>query len=145
MLDFVERLQEMLDEYNLTYQEFAKKSSIPRQGLYGWLKYQIPPKPKSIIRIAQYFHCPIDFFLGRTEETKIRFSDDPVPFAERLRTLLNEKNVTPYRACMQLHIKTDIMSVWLNKGTLPNYDNLLMLTDYFNCSADYLLGLSDSK
>jgi len=145
MSDFVERLQEILADHNLTYQELAKQSGVPRQVLYGWIKYKIPPKPKSIIRLAQFFQCPVDFFIGRTEETKIKFSDNPIPFCDRLRQLIAEKKITPYRACMQLHIETDIMSVWLNKGTLPNFENLLMLTDYFGCSADYLLGLSDFK
>jgi len=73
----------------------------------------------------------------------ILYGINPVPFPYRLQALINGGKITPYKVCTQLHIRTDIMSVWLNKGTLPSFENLLLLTDYFNCSADYLLGLSD--
>ena len=142
---FVKRLQELLDEHNITYQELAKHSGVSRQGLCSWLKHKITPKTQSIIRIAKYFQCPIDFFLGRTDETKIKFNNNPVAFSERLISLIKEKNISQYRACMQMHIETAMMSDWTTKGMLPNYDNLLVLVDYFNCSADYLLGLTEQR
>ena len=140
---FRERLKELLDDSNLTVQELAKKSGIPQSSLSHWTRYDVTPKTKSMIQLAQYFQCPVDYFLGKTDEIKTRFSKTPIVFSERLKALIKAKNITAYRACRQLHIETDIMSVWQNKGTYPSYDNLLMLTDYFDCSADYLLGLSD--
>jgi len=145
MIDFVERLQELLGEHNLTYQELAKQIQISRTCLYAWLKYKIPPKTQSLIKLAKFFNCPVDYFIGLTEETKITFSDNPVAFAERSMSLIQEKKITPYRVCKELHIETAMMTDWTKYGTLPSLYNLLMLTDYFNCSADYLLGLSDYK
>ena len=142
---FLERIQELLDRDGLTYQQAAEESKIARKTIYGWLKYNIPPKTESLIKLARFFQCPIDFLIGETEETKIKFSDNPVSFSDRLKALIKEKKITAYRACMQLHIKTDIMSVWSNKGSLPSYTHLTSLIDYFGCSADYLLGLTDKR
>ena len=145
MSDFAERLKDLLDDNNLTYQELAKTSKVSRTSLRFWLRYGVIPKPTSIMQLAKFFNCPVDYFIGKTDKTKIVFSNTPVDFAERLNSLIKEKKITPYRACMELHIETDTMSVWLNKGIYPNYENLLLLVDYFNCSADYLLGLVDTK
>ena len=142
---FAEKLQDLLYDNNLTYKNLAKSSDISRTKLYFWLEHNIVPTTQSMIQVARHFQCPMDFFLGRTEKTKIIFIDYPVSFSERLRALIQEKNITAYRACMQLHIKTAMICDWLNNGTLPNYDNLLLLTDYFDCPADYLLGLSDDR
>ena len=142
---FNERLKDILEDNNLTYKTLPETSKICKRTVYCWFKYNIPPSTESIIKLARFFECPVDYFIGETEETKIKFSDNPISFSERLKSLIEGKKVTAYRACMNLHIKTDIMSVWLNKGRLPNRENLLSLMDYFKCSADYLLGLVDRK
>ena len=36
-------------------------------------------------------------------------------------------------------------SEWFAKGTLPSLDYLKALAEYFNVSADYLLGRTDDK
>ena len=145
MSNFSEKFKELMDERGLTASELAKVSGIAKSKLFNWLKYGALPSTKSLITAARFFGCPVDFFIGRTNEIEIVFSDKPVDFKDRLSELIEQKKITPYRVCKELHLETAMMTDWTRKGTLPNFDNLIMLTDYFNCSADYLLGLSEDK
>lgn len=145
MSSFREKLKDLIEFSNIPIKEHAKLSGISQTSLSQWTRFDIIPETKNIIRIAKYFQCPVDYFLDLTEETKIRFSDNPVPCSERLKALINEKNITQYKASKELHIETAMMTDWIKYGTLPSFDNLILLADYFKCSADYLLGISDSK
>ncbi|MFQ7036038.1 MAG: helix-turn-helix domain-containing protein [Candidatus Borkfalkia sp.] len=41
------------------------------------------------------------------------------------------------------NIPPTTISGWLNEGRLPDYNALIKLSNYFEISADYLLGLED--
>ena len=145
MASFREKLKEIIEESNISIREHANLSGVSQSSLSLWTRFDIIPETKSIIRLAKYFQCPVDYFLGLTDEIKTKFSDNPVSCSERLKALIAEKNMTQYRASMNLHINNAMMTDWIKYKTLPSFDNLILLADYFNCSADYILGISDNK
>ena len=142
---FGERLKELIEDSNLTVTKLAKVSGITQSKLSNWTRYDIMPATKSVIEVAGYFNCPVDFLLGRTETVKANFSQKPDTCSDRLKVLIRAKNITQYRACAELHIDTAMMTAWTKNGTLPSCDNLILLADYFDCSVDYLLGLSNGR
>ena len=62
---------------------------------------------------------------------------------ERLHDLLEEKNITPYKLSVDLHISKSVVHYWLTGKTTPNADYIIKLCEYFNVSSDYILGISD--
>lgn len=62
---------------------------------------------------------------------------------ERLKELLKEKNITPYKLSQDLNISKSVVHYWLTGRTTPNADYIIELSIYFNVSSDYLLGLND--
>lgn len=65
-------------------------------------------------------------------------------FHERLNELKNACGETQVKIAEGLKITPQALSYYL-KGREPNYDLLIKLAQYFNCTTDYLLGLSDIK
>lgn len=63
-------------------------------------------------------------------------------FWERFNELCTEHHTKPNPVVKELGISSGIITKWKN-GSLPNSDTLLKIADYFNVSADYLLGRSD--
>ena len=64
-------------------------------------------------------------------------------FAERLKDLREERNITQYELAKQTGISAACINRWEKTLRLPNIDSIIILCKFFNCSADYLIGLED--
>ena len=67
-------------------------------------------------------------------------------FAERLKEMMfYADNITPVELAKKLGLGRDAINSYLRGSNLPYAGTLLKLSDYFNCSADYLLGVKDDS
>lgn len=64
-------------------------------------------------------------------------------FAERLKDLREESNLTQYELSKQVGISTACISRWEKGLRVPNIDSIIILCQFFSCSSDYLIGLED--
>lgn len=65
-------------------------------------------------------------------------------FWNRLYALCKEKNTTPTSLAKELKLSTSKVTAWKN-GAIPKGDILLLLSNYFNVSVDYLLGSTEQR
>ena len=66
-----------------------------------------------------------------------------VMFKDILKNLMEEKGINQRQLSFGANIPPTPISGWLNEGRLPDYNALIKLSNYFEISADYLLGLED--
>lgn len=64
-------------------------------------------------------------------------------FADRLKLLRLENNLSQNQLAKILQINQSNVSVWEAGKELPRAEYLIILAKYFKCSVDYLLGLED--
>ena len=64
-------------------------------------------------------------------------------FAQRLRELRLEKNLTMKQLAKEINATDAAVSNWENEINEPKISYLVSLAQFFNVSADYLLGLDD--
>ncbi len=64
-------------------------------------------------------------------------------FSTRLKELRVEKNLSQNELAKQLNISVACVNRWENNLRIPNIDSLIILCNFFSCSADYILGLVD--
>ena len=64
-------------------------------------------------------------------------------FAERIKSLINEKGINIQKFSKALSIPASTISDWINKKTTPSIENIPKIAMYFQVTADYLLGLID--
>ncbi len=64
-------------------------------------------------------------------------------FAERLRDLMEEKNLSIKKFASLINIPRTTINSWLLKIKSPNIHYLCDIADYFGVTADYLLGRED--
>lgn len=64
-------------------------------------------------------------------------------FAERLKNLREEKNVTREQLANALNVSIRLISYWENGKRECNFEMLVSIAEYFDCSIDYLLGKTD--
>jgi len=61
-------------------------------------------------------------------------------FADRLKRLRFEKDITQAEFAKVIGVAQQTVGSWEKGNSAPNYDTLNKIADYFNVSADYLLG-----
>lgn len=64
-------------------------------------------------------------------------------FAQRLRELRQNKNLSMKQLAKELNITDASISNWENEINEPKISYLLDIAKFFNVSSDYLLGLED--
>ena len=63
--------------------------------------------------------------------------------AKRIRELRQEKGLSMDKLAKILNVSNAIICKWENNISEPTASNIIALADYFNVSADYLLGRQD--
>ncbi len=66
-----------------------------------------------------------------------------VIFAERLKELMSEKRLSAPALAKEIGANRTTVSELLRGNYLPSAKHLIAIAEYFNCSADYLLGLKE--
>lgn len=66
-----------------------------------------------------------------------------VLFAERMKNLREEKGVTREQLANVLNVSIRLISYWENGKRECNFEMLMLIAKYFDCSIDYLLGRTD--
>ena len=64
---------------------------------------------------------------------------------ENLRKLREKKNITQIKLSTDLEVSQELISRYELGTSFPQPNMLIKLANYFNCSVDYLLGLTDNK
>ncbi len=64
-------------------------------------------------------------------------------FPERFKELMFDKNTNSFKLSKALKISSSTTSQYSTGRSVPSYDNLVKLVEYFDCSADFLLGLTE--
>ena len=66
-------------------------------------------------------------------------------FAERLKELRNEANLTQEQLAGKLDVQRMTVIRWERGGNLPTDENLLLMSQIFNVTTLYLLGATDDR
>ncbi len=62
---------------------------------------------------------------------------------DNLKKLREERNITQVKLSVDLGISQELISRYELGTSFPQPNMLIKLSEYFNCSVDYLLGLTD--
>lgn len=68
-----------------------------------------------------------------------------ITFGVKIKDLRKEKNLTQKELAQALSITVSTLSHWECDYQEPNFDDLIMIADYFDVSLDYLLGREDDN
>lgn len=66
-------------------------------------------------------------------------------FCNKLRTLIEEKNMTQKQVATELNIAPSTMGGYVQGSSEPDFETLKRLALYFGVSTDYLLNIKDKK
>ena len=64
-LPFGERLREILKQKGISQEKLKKELCISSSLIYKWVSGKSLPYPSSLMRLAKYLDCSVDYLLGR--------------------------------------------------------------------------------
>ena len=64
-LPFGARLRELLNQKGISQERLKKELPVSGSILYNWVSGKSLPYPSSLIRLAKYLDCSVDYLLGR--------------------------------------------------------------------------------
>lgn len=76
---------------------------------------------------------------------KVIFFDYNSVFSRRLRSLIEEKNISKQKLADEIGVSRQAISQYCDGSTVPNADKLLKIAEYFNVSLDFLVGKTEAK
>ena len=142
-------IQEVLSEYftlsSISPNQFAARFHIPQSKIYNWIKGLSSPSLESCLALCDALNCSLDYLLGLTDNKALLKSNATIDFLHRFNELLAQSGYTKYQVAKKCDIGQSAISKWFHQNTSPNIKNLISLSDYFNCSIEYLLGRTDVR
>ena len=137
-VNFGDSLTEILLNRNISVQKLAEDIGVSLATVYDWKKNDQDIKLSHLNAIANYFHCTIEYLIGRSDdETFVDKKRLPL-FGARLRKVMTEKKITTYKL-RQKGYGSKHFENW-DKGADPFLSTLIDLSNIFECSIDYLVG-----
>lgn len=140
MVNFEERLKELMADEQMNQIELSRKTGIRHTTISGIFLGKHSPNYKSFIKIMTFFDCSADYLLGLDEIHTESNLFPPQPFSIRLRQLLKEKGISQEKLKRDLSISSSLIFKWLSGKTQPSAHSLILLSKYFDCSVDYIIG-----
>ena len=143
MFNISETLKELLNEHNLTKSYLAAEIGVSASRITDYINNDKYPTVKTLIKIADYFNCSTDYLLGREYEQHHNSFNVFVPFAERIKFLLDYFKLSDKDIYQNTEITKSRYFEWINGKRNPSLDNIIKLADILGCSVDFILGRED--
>lgn len=135
-----ERLKDLLFESKMSAEELSKLINIEQSTIYKWWTNNSIPNLDNLIKLANVFECSIDYLIGKSNEIYKVKSKPLLDFNIQLKLLIEKHNTTMYNICKTKNISKSVFRNWLSGKSQPLIDSIIKLSDYFDCSIDYLVG-----
>ena len=133
-------LKELIELRGLTEQMIADGSGIPVSCISQYVRGKQAPYLDSLIKLADYLHCSIDFLLGNSDDCSDKTCKTCPPFSERLEELRKKKGLTSMQIYNAEGLSKSSYYEWRRGKSLPTIENLANLAKVFDCTIDEVLG-----
>lgn len=137
--DFADNITELMFDNKMDVKSFSNKLDIGLSECYRVLRKENLPTFRTIIKIADYFECSIDFLLGLSPHLSDYKLNYTPPFNIAFAQILNEYGITRYQLNKHTKIANSRIDDWYHGRRLPSLENIIKLSQYFDCSLDTLL------
>lgn len=136
---FKDTFGELLKESYKSIKQISVELDTSPYVVLKWKHRLTDVKLKSLIKIADYFECSVEFLCGKTKN-HIEFTPKVCPpFSERIISVLKENKCSTYRLFKDTSIKPAQYHYW-RKGTEPLWSSLETVAEYLGITLDYLIG-----
>lgn len=139
MSNFKERLNDLMFERQIKSDQLGKAIGVSGQTIRAWCDDNQSILLSNIIKLADYFHCSIDYLVGISDSTAEFEAKQYPPFYDRFRQVMEEKGKTRYKMTKESKIKDSYFTTW-KSGSDPHILSVIEVANYLDVTIDYLIG-----
>ena len=138
MSKFIETFKEYLSVNDISLNHFASESNIKISTLLNYPSNN--PTVFTALKIVDYLNSSLDYFEQKTNYFSCEYDKDyKINFFENLKQTMKEQKIKVKTLCSETGIGESTYYDWKN-GKMPQYENLILVANYLDCSIDGLLG-----
>lgn len=142
---FQKRMLAAIEEKDLSKKDFALSAGVNKDVIIRATVYGILPSVKTLVKIADFLQCSLNYLLGEEEQTLFVPSQAGENFYVRLKGLAEERQMKLSALSRFMSFAPNSVYEWIRTKSLPSLDYLLEIADFFDVSMDYLLGRTDYR
>lgn len=129
----------LLSDSGKSMATIGRESGISPYVIMKWKKQSVDPKAKTLIKLADYFNCSIEYLCGKTNDY-LDYKPQSCPaFGERLVEVLKASGWSSYKLFKQTKISPAQYHRW-RKGMEPLLSSLEAIAEALDVTLDYLVG-----
>lgn len=136
---FVENLKKFRAEYEMSQSEMAKYLGITRQAYNNYETGKRKPNYKVLVKIAGYFSISVESLVGN-QPADLEPTETTSVFGHILQQLRENQDMTQTDLAKKLGLSKANVSKYESGIVEPNINTLLLLSNLFCVSIDFLLG-----
>ncbi len=142
------RITELRKKQKISQVKLAQKLGFTKSSYAYYETGRYIPTTFKLLTIASYYHCSMDYLLGRINNTMIKESEPTVKKEEipkvRFKELRKKNKLTQKNIGDILEVKSATYHQWETLNNDIPLDICNRLANYYHVSLDYLLGLSNT-
>ncbi len=146
MSNFVERLNSLLKERNLSIRQLSREVGISSSQLSKYSTGYYEPSLSNALKLADYFSCSLDYLFGlepfRQNAYFYREPDKKV-FVERFKELVERRKTNFNRISKHTYLNRNTIYNWETTANFPKVGILVKLAQELNVSIEFLIGRID--
>ena len=140
---FADRLSDLIFDNKKPVTDIAKEIGINKSTLYEYLLCERAPRICNLVKIADYFHCSIDFLLGLENEIPGLVFKECKPFPEQFKAILSHFNISRYQLKKLTGLAESVLYYWAKGQRTPTIESVLLVCEKLECRVDFFIGRSD--
>ncbi len=143
MSNFVERLNSLLEEENLTIRQLSREIGVSSSQLSKYLTGYYEPSLKNALKIADYFSCSLDYLFGLEPFKQNSYSygePDKKVFVERFKELVERRKTNFNRISKHTYLNRNTIYNWETTANFPKVGILVKLAGELNVTVEFLIG-----
>lgn len=143
-----EKVRYLREEQELTQKEIGNFLGVDHSTYASWERGRDLFPLKQLLILANFYHVNIDYITDISPQKNYQKEERKINkelMAQRLRIIRKENNLTQMELAQKLNTSHSAISDYERGNRIPPLIILYQLSQLFNISIDFILGLDDSK
>lgn len=139
IISFKNSLNEIMVNRDISIVQLGREIGADPSTLHRWFDKVNDVKLKTLIKLANYFECSLEYLCGKTHDYDKYEAHVGSLFSERIKDIMIEYKLTPYSFLKQIGITPSKYYYWLSGGE-PMLTSLETMAQSLDITLDKLVG-----
>lgn len=139
---FADKIKQLRIEKNLLQKDIASMLNITTSAYGFYEQGKREPSNEAVKKLAEFYNVTTDYLLNDDDSL---YNNGINIIGKRIRQLRIESGYTLNELAQRINVTPSAIEMYEQNRRVPDIDNLILLTQVFNVTSDYILGIENSS